>query len=112
MLGHVDKVAELLSALDMLVLSSDSKEGVPQSVMQGLLMKKSVVATNSGSTQDLLINNNFQLVGTDSIEELVNGASYYIDRNNFEPNGVLIEEKFSLEFMSKRIVGIYNHILS
>ena len=112
LLGHVDKVAELLSALDMLVLSSDSKEGVPQSVMQGLLMKKSVVATNSGSTQDLLINNNFQLVGTDSIEELVNGASYYIDRNNFEPNGVLIEEKFSLEFMSKRIVGIYNHILS
>ena len=112
LLGHVDKVAELLSALDMLVLSSDSKEGVPQCVMQGLLMKKSVVATNSGSTKDLLNNNNFQLVGTNSIKELVKGASYYINSNNFESNGVTIQEKFSLEFMSKRIVGIYNHLLT
>ncbi|MDA7441020.1 glycosyltransferase [Candidatus Pseudothioglobus singularis] len=111
-LGHVDKVSELLSALDILVLSSDSKEGVPQSVMQGLFMNKSVVATNSGSTKDLLNNNNFQLVGTDSSIELVNGVSYYIDNNKIKSNRTLIDEKFSLNFMSKKIVGIYNHLLS
>ena len=111
-LGHVEKVAELLTAIDMLVLSSDSKEGVPQSVMQGLFMKKSVVATNSGSTKDLFDNNNFQLVGTESSEELVKGVSYFIENNKIERNGVLIQEKFSLEFMSRRIVKIYNHLLS
>jgi len=111
-LGHVDKVPELLSALDILVLSSDSKEGVPQSVMQGLFMNKSVVATNSGSTKDLLNDNNFQLVGTDSSVELVKGVSYYIDNNIIKLNGVLIDEKFSLKFMSRRIVGIYKHLLS
>ena len=111
-LGHVDKVSEFLSALDILVLSSDSKEGVPQSVMQGLFMNKSVVATNSGSTKDLLNNNNFQLVGIGSSGELVNGISYFIDNNKIRQNEVLIDEKFSLKFMSRRIVGIYNHLLS
>ena len=111
-LGHVNKVPEFLSALDILVLSSDSKEGVPQSVMQALFMGKAVVATNSGSTNDLFNDNNFQLVGTDSSIELVKGISYYIDNDKIKRNGVLIDEKFSLKFMSRRIVEIYNNLLS
>ena len=111
-LGHVNKVSELLSALDILVLSSDSKEGVSQSVMQGLFMNKPVVASNSGSTKDLLNDNNFQLVGTDSSVELVKGVSYYIDNDKIKRNEVLIDDKFSLKFMSRRIVEIYNHLLS
>ncbi len=111
-LGHINKVSEFLSALDILVLSSDSKEGVSQSVMQALFMGKAVVATNSGSTNDLFNDNNFQLVGTDSGVELVKGVSYYIDNDKIKRNGVLIDEKFSLKFMSRRIVEIYNHLLS
>jgi glycosyltransferase involved in cell wall biosynthesis len=110
LLGHVNKVSEFLSALDILVLSSDSKEGVPQSVMQALFMGKAVVATNSGSTNDLLNDNNFQLVGTDSSVELVKGVSCYIDNDKIKRNGVLIDEKFSLKFMSRRIVEIYNNL--
>ena len=60
LLGHVVNTPELISALDILVLSSDSKEGVPQSVMQGLFMNKQVVATDAGSTKDLIHNDNFQ----------------------------------------------------
>jgi glycosyltransferase involved in cell wall biosynthesis len=81
MLGYVEHVPELLTAMDIFVLSSDSKEGVPQSVMQALFMGKPVVATNSGSTKDLLNSNNFQLVGTDSSLELVKGVSHYIDND-------------------------------
>lgn len=112
LIGHVNRVCEFLSALDILVLSSDSKEGVPQSVMQALFMGKAVVATNSGSTNDLFNDNNFQLVGTGSSLELVKGVSSYIDNDNIKRNGVLIDEKFSLKFMSSRIVEIYNHLLS
>jgi len=112
LLGHINRVSEFLSALDILVLSSDSKEGVPQSVMQALFMSKAVVATNSGSTNDLFNDNNFQLVGTDSSVELVKGISYYIDNDKIKRNGVLIDEKFSLKFMSRRIVEIYNNLLS
>jgi glycosyltransferase involved in cell wall biosynthesis len=111
MLGYLEHVPELLSALDIFVLSSDSKEGVPQSVMQALFMGKSVVATNSGSTKDLLNSNNFQLVGTNSSLELVKGVSHYIDNDKINVVGPLIDEKFSLDLMSKKIVGIYNQLL-
>jgi len=112
MLGHVDDVPVLLSALDIFVLSSDSKEGVPQSVMQALFMGKSVVATNSGSTRDLLDSNNFQLVDTNSSFALVKGVSYYLDGDKIEKIESLIEDRFSLDFMSKRIVDIYNQLLT
>ncbi len=112
LLGHVNQVPELLSALDIFVLSSDAKEGVPQSVMQALFMGKNVVATNSGSTKYLLSDDNFQLVGTGSRDELVKGVSYYIDNDKIKRNGVLIDEKFSLKFMSRKVVEIYNHLLS
>jgi glycosyltransferase involved in cell wall biosynthesis len=111
MLGYLDNVPELLSALDIFVLSSDSKEGVPQSVMQALFMGKPVVATNSGSTKDLLDGNNFQLVGTNSSLELVKGVSNYIDNDKINVIGSLIDEKFSLNLMSKKIVTIYNKLL-
>ena len=111
MLGHIDQVPQLLTAIDILVLTSDSKEGVPQSVMQALFMKKSVVASNSGSTKDLFFNDNFQLVKTNSIIDLVRGVSFYLNKDNINKNRVLIDEKFSLKFMSSKILEIYNHIL-
>lgn len=111
MLGYIEHVPELLSAIDIFVLSSDSKEGVPQSVMQALFMKKFVVATSSGSTKDLLNNNNFQLVGVNSSLELVKGVSNYIDNDKINVTGPLIDEKFSLDLMSKKIVDIYNKLL-
>ena len=111
-LGYVEQVPELLSAVDIFVLSSDSKEGVPQSVMQALFMGKSVVATNSGGTIDLLNDNNFQLVGINSSSELVRGVSYYLDSDKINSIKPLINENFSLDFMSKKIVGIYNNLLT
>ena len=111
MLGHSEQVPELLSALDIFVLSSDSKEGVPQSVMQALFMDVPVVATNSGSTKDLLNGNNFQLVDTNSSLALVKGVSYYLDGDKINKIESLIEEKFSLDFMSKRIVDVYGQLL-
>ncbi len=69
-LGHVSNVPELLQALDVFVLTSDSGEGVPQSVMQALLMRTAVVSTNAGSTKDLYHNDNFILIDKDSQDEL------------------------------------------
>ncbi len=62
LLGHVEKPEQVLAALDLFVLSSDSKEGVPQSVMQALLMGLPVVATDAGSTSDLYQGDNMLLV--------------------------------------------------
>jgi len=110
MLGHVDQVPELLSALDIFVLSSDSKEGVPQSVMQALLMNKDVVATNSGSTKDLFYKDNFQLVHTDSITELVNGVVCFIENSGNNLDREYIVKNFSKRNMQEKIINVYKHI--
>jgi glycosyltransferase involved in cell wall biosynthesis len=112
MLGHVGQVPELLTALDAFVLSSDSKEGVPQSVMQALLMNKSVVATNSGSTRDLLNGDNFQLIEAGSVLALVDAISFYLDGNNLNHDRSFIVNHYSKAVMSKKIVHLYHLLLA
>jgi hypothetical protein len=51
------------------------------------------------------------LVGTDSSLELVKGVSHYIDNDKINVVGPLIDEKFSLDLMSEKIVDIYNQLL-
>ena len=111
MLGHVNEVPELLTALDVFVLSSDSKEGVPQSVMQALLMDKAVVATDSGSTQDLFNGNNFKIIKVGKIDSLVQAVSFYLDGNISNYNRSFIVNNFSMAEMTKKIVQTYKLIL-
>lgn len=112
LLGHVDQVPELLVALDIFVLSSDSKEGVPQSVMQALLMDKMVVSTDSGSTRDLMCQNNFQLVGVNSKSALVKGVDYYLRHIKTKGDRNFIVSNFSQEVMVKKIMNIYQELTS
>ena len=111
-LGHVSQVPELLTALDIFVLSSDSKEGVPQSVMQALLMNKMVVATNSGSTRDLLGKDNFKLVDPHSQEPLIKAVSDYIDNPRFVDSRQFILNGFSKSVMTQKIVNIYQELVA
>ena len=111
-LGHVNNVSEFLSALDILVLSSDSKEGVPQSVIQGLFMNKPVVATNSGSTKDLFFENNFQLVKIDDLMALVSGVSYYLNTSEEISSRIYMINYFSLKIMVQKIMAVYKKLLT
>jgi len=112
LLGHVSQVPELLSALDIFVLSSDSKEGVPQSVMQALLMNKAVVSTDSGSTKDLFHQNNFQIVKVNSVNALVNGVIYYLEQGKTKDTREFIVSNFSKTVMTKKIMNIYQELVN
>jgi glycosyltransferase involved in cell wall biosynthesis len=52
--GHCDDVRPILSFSDVVALSSDSNEGVPQSITQALAMARPVVATNVGGVGELV----------------------------------------------------------
>jgi len=118
LLGHVHNVPEFLSAIDIFTLTSDSKEGVPQSVMQALLMKKAVVATDAGSTQDLFYENNFMLIpAVNNSDLLIKKVSELIDdktiRFNYEKHArEYVMKCFSRSIMQKKIYIIYKEILS
>ena len=115
MLGHVNNVGRFLKILDIFVLTSDSGEGVPQSLAQALFMKIAVVATNAGSSNDLYHNNNFLLINKDSqveINEACNKLVNNIDLcNKYSHNArKFVLENFSINTMTKKILNIYSDI--
>jgi glycosyltransferase involved in cell wall biosynthesis len=112
MVGHVNNTPEFLSALDILVMCSDSKEGVPQSVMQGLFMNKLVVASNAGSTEDLSHNNNFKLVQNGDLNALVDGISSYIIKGDEVSTRKHMINYFSSTVMAEKIMTVYEKILN
>jgi len=111
MIGHVYNAPKFLCAIDILVLSSDSKEGVPQSVMQGLFMNKQVVSSDTGSIRDLFHNNNFQLVQKGDEATLIDGVSMLL--NNFDEVSTRkhMIRNFSSKVMVKKIMTSYKEIL-
>jgi glycosyltransferase involved in cell wall biosynthesis len=112
LLGHIDNVAEFLSAIDIFLFTSDSKEGVPQSIMQALLMKKPVIATDVGSTKDLFHENNF-LLCQPQFESLYKNIVAIINQHAaIQINRKYIEENFSKKTMADKIYTIYKELLA
>lgn len=114
MLGYIDNVAEFLSAIDIFTLTSDSKEGVPQSIMQALFMGKPVVATNVGSVEDLYLDNNFVLVKPHEGEITQGLASIVADNDKMDRlirnSRISILENFSKDAMLKKITNVYENL--
>lgn len=114
MLGHISEIPTFLNAIDIFLLTSDSKEGVPQSVMQAMLMNKAVIATNVGSTNDLLNGDNLFLV--DSEEEIFDACDLFLEnkdiRNKYCNNSrSYILENFSKKVMVKKIINVYKELI-
>jgi len=117
MLGHVSNVPELLQALDIFVLTSDSGEGVPQSVMQALLMKTAVVSTDAGSTKDLYNENSFILIDKDSQDELNEACNKLVNsrdlRNQYANNSRnYVLDNFSKVRMTEKIMKVYSILVN
>lgn len=116
MTGYLPRPAELLSALDIFTLTSDRFEGVPQAVMQALMMELPVVATSAGSTGDLYHDDNFQLVAPGELAPLVaaveslitdqNKRLYYASRAR-----AYVVQKYSRTVMTERLLDIYQQLL-
>ncbi|QKJ23780.1 glycosyltransferase [Poseidonibacter lekithochrous] len=116
LLGHINNPEELLSVLDIFVLTSDSKEGVPQSVNQALMMNTAVIATNVGSTKDLKNNDNFFLVEPNDISAIANHVNTLIQDketlSNYKINSRdYVVNKYSKISMRDEIIEIYKKIL-
>lgn len=81
-LGHREDVASVMQSMDMIVHPSYGHEGVPQSVLQALALRKPVVASDVGA-----------------ISEVV----------RHRVTGILIEPKNS-ELLAAKIVEVYNNM--
>lgn len=114
MLGHCDEPAKFLHAIDIFMLVSDSGEGVPQSLMQALLMNKACVATDVGSIKDLYDGSNFSLVKFD--ENKIEGALKELLTDNAKRKKLesrsreFVRLNFTKDIMADKIYQIYQNI--
>jgi len=113
LLGHVTKVPEFLKAIDLQLLTSDSKEGVPQSVIQGLMMQKDIIASNVGSVRDLYKDNNFLMLDSLDLNKWVEGVKKIYNKElKFNKDRNYIVENFSKKAMVKKVLDVYKRVLN
>jgi len=116
LLGHTDQPERFLAALDLFVQSSDANEGVPQSVMQALAMGLPVIATDAGSTADLLAGENMHLVKAGSSEALREAIETLVDDPQSRERLACqaresIASRFSQEAMVEQLLAVYRKVL-
>ncbi|WP_457608252.1 glycosyltransferase [Nitratifractor sp.] len=115
LIGHTDEPELFLKALDLFVLSSDSKEGVPQSVIQALMMGLPVIATDVGSTRDLYDGENMLLIEAGKAETIVEAVETLL--NNPERMNLLKNKStgsinsFTRKSMTSKLLSLYSQLL-
>jgi len=113
LLGHVIQVPEFLSAIDLQLLTSDSKEGVPQSVIQGLMMNKDIIANNVGSVIDLYKENNFILMNNLHLEDWIEKIQkIYSNEIQLNKDREYIVKNFSKDAMVNKVLNVYQKVLN
>lgn len=114
MLGHIENVPEVMKALDIFLFTADRREGVPQSVMQALLMNTRTVSTDDGSTRDLHNGNNF-LISSVKYEDIYKNAKKMVENLNSDEflseSRQLIVDKFSKVAATKKIMNVYSDLI-
>ena len=118
LLGHIDNQAEFLKSIDLYILASDSGEGVPQSLIQALMMNKTAIATDVGSVKDLYFQNNFNLIHKDNQQHLDSEVINIISKLGKEVGAQekdirnFIIENFSEKIMTNKILSIYDKLIN
>jgi len=117
LLGHIENQAEFLKSIDLFILASDSGEGVPQSLIQALMMNKLAVATDVGSVRDLYHHKNFKMVNKNKQQELIFEVRNIIE--NIKDNKAreldnrkFIIDNFSENIMTSKILSIYDKLIN
>lgn len=110
LIGFIDKPEIFLSAIDIFLFTSDSNEGVPQSLIQALMMNVPVVSSNVGSIKDLWNNYNFELINRYSIDNFVNAVISYIENPTKMDTREYLIKNFSNKIMANKTLEIYNKL--
>lgn len=116
-LGHREDIPEVIASFDVIVHPSYRNEGVPQSILQAMAMKKPVIASDAGAIKEVVINNRtgFLIRSRDSqiiaenVIELYHNPQLRIDFGNVGRE--LVENNFTLDAMIEKMEALYESLL-
>ncbi len=109
--GYAEDPAKFLASIDIYICPS-KKEGLPQAVMQALMMGKAVISTDVGSVKQLNKDENMIIVGLDDYESLKKQLIFLLENNDVrEKLGIksrkMMEENFSRKIALIKLKKVY-----
>lgn len=116
--GHREDIPEILASLDVVVHPSYGSEGIPQSILQAMAMKKPIVASDAGSIKEIILNERtgFLISSKDPAAIAVKIMELYRNPSLCELFGSnareLIEKNYTFEVMIKKTEELYKRIMT
>ncbi|OAG27674.1 glycosyltransferase family 4 protein [Thermodesulfatator autotrophicus] len=117
-LGYREDIPELIASFDILVHPSTGHEGVPQTILQALAMKKPVIACDTGSIGEVIKNQKTGiLIPPKDIDSLAKAIINFYENPDLArimaENGYnLVSKKYSLNSMIDQIEEVYLSLVS
>ena len=111
--GYV-KPEEFLNVIDIYICPS-KKEGIPQSLMQAMMMGKACISSNVGSISDLNIDNNLILIEKNNLKEFISSLDNLIHNPKFRKNignknYKICRQFFNRDVMKEKLKKLYETI--
>ncbi|HEC98278.1 MAG TPA: glycosyltransferase family 1 protein [Nitrospirae bacterium] len=116
MLGHREDVPEIMASLDILVHSSYANEGVPQSILQALAMKKAIVASDAGAIREVILDGETGFLIKSRDHHLITDRVTHLYKNPElriklgERGREMVHRNYSFEGMLDRIEALYRQL--
>ncbi|TDQ31163.1 glycosyltransferase family 4 protein [Zeaxanthinibacter enoshimensis] len=110
--GHVDNVAVKLDEMDVFVLPTYYREGVPRSILEALSSGMPVITTNTpGCRETVIPDKNGFLLPPQELDPLIEAMQFFIEnpsripemgKNSFH----LAKEKFDVHLINKQLISL------
>lgn len=119
-LGRIDDVESIVNIFDIGVLTTNAKivgEGISNSIMEYMALAKPVIATDSGGTKEIVIENETGFLIADAgVKALEEKICFMLDNpsiadNMGEKGKDRISNYFGLERMIKEFIDVYDNVL-
>jgi glycosyltransferase involved in cell wall biosynthesis len=115
--GHREDVADILRAIDVLVIASTKHEGVPQIGLQALASKTAVVGSDVGGTPEIIrqgvTGRNFPAGNGEALAKVIKETIQQSEqtRQYVEAGRKQVEAEHSLDVMLDKLEAIYRRYL-
>ena len=111
-LGHVSNMSELLRTIDIVVLPTNRREGVPRILVEAAASGVSLIATNIGGCADIVQHNlNGFIINQNSEEDIVVAIEKFVENNELLTQfGLASREIVRNEMNSKYVASEYINI--
>ena len=110
-LGWQSDIERVLSAADIVVLTSDN-EGTPLSLIQAGMAGLPVVTTNVGSVPEVVLDGDTGIVTNLNVQEIADALEKLVKDKGLQERLGLAAQEFTLANLTKTLVSIVSYIIN